>query len=692
MTLPSWRDWLFSIKTFAAAMLALFIALAMDLPRPYWAMTTVYVVASPLAGAAMSKALYRTLGTLLGASGAIVLVPAFVDLPELLSLAVAAWAATLLYLALLDRTPRAYAFMLAAYTLPLIALPTVSAPQTIFDVALARSEEIILGILCASVVCATIFPQSVARALFGRVSGYLRDAGACAVEALRGEALTGGASRSQKLAADVAALDALILQLSHESKARDLVRGARELRGRLLHLLPLLSSLSDRMRALAPTRQGSSESADDPLFRLADETAAWISEPLTRAPPSPKHLYEQLAALSPGVEDLHDWTALLRAHAYSRLQELIDLWQDCLCLHQQMQSEDPGRTFHPVLNHRPIVGNARHHDHGLIAVSSLSAALATLSASFAWIQSGWANGANFVAMTTVACCFFGALDRPAPLIRAMITWFAVAQILAGVWLFTIVPLVQDFETLVLVLAPPFLLVGAFIPRPELALATLLLAAGGAGSLAIQSRYGADFTIYLNESLAVVAGLTFAWIWVLVTKPFGVEIAARRLLRSGWSDLAATAAGARRQDHGVLTSRTLDRLGQLVPRLAAGALSGPIAADGLRDLRVGYNVLDLQRDRRALPGQVKQPINAVLTGVARHYAVQADSGTPTPPDPALREKIDQAIADVLAEAVGVPANNAVHALVGLRQALFPDASAPVFPPRPSAQHPALIAAA
>ncbi|MDX3808637.1 MAG: FUSC family protein, partial [Bosea sp. (in: a-proteobacteria)] len=111
MTFPSWRDWLFSAKAFTAAMLALYIALACDLPRPYWAMTTVYVVANPLSGTTNSKALYRTLGTLLGATAAVVLVPLFVNAPELLTLAVALWAGCLCYAAALDRTPRGYVFM-----------------------------------------------------------------------------------------------------------------------------------------------------------------------------------------------------------------------------------------------------------------------------------------------------------------------------------------------------------------------------------------------------------------------------------------------------------------------------------------------------------------------------------------------------------------------------------------------------
>src|SRR5215472_11209258 len=73
--LPSWHDWIFSIKTFAGAMLALWIALRMGLDRPYWAMATAYIVAQPLTGAMRSKAAYRFFGTVLGAVATLVFIP-----------------------------------------------------------------------------------------------------------------------------------------------------------------------------------------------------------------------------------------------------------------------------------------------------------------------------------------------------------------------------------------------------------------------------------------------------------------------------------------------------------------------------------------------------------------------------------------------------------------------------------------
>src|SRR5262249_23292951 len=139
MNVPSANDWLFSVKTFAAAMLALYIALAVPLPRPYWAMATVYIVSNPFVGATRSKALYRALGTALGASVAVLLVPPFVESPYLFSVLIALWIGAMLYLALSDRSARSYVFLLAGFTLPLVALPTVTDPTTIFNVAVART-------------------------------------------------------------------------------------------------------------------------------------------------------------------------------------------------------------------------------------------------------------------------------------------------------------------------------------------------------------------------------------------------------------------------------------------------------------------------------------------------------------------------------------------------------------------------
>jgi hypothetical protein len=158
----------FSVKTFAAAMLALVTALLLDMPRPYWAMATVYITAQPLVGATISKAVYRIIGTVIGAAAAVVAIPNFVNAPELLCLAIASWVGVCLYLSLLDGTPRSYAFILAGYTVAVIGFPSVSAPETVFDTAVARVQEISLGIVYASLVSMLVLPRTVSGRLFRR--------------------------------------------------------------------------------------------------------------------------------------------------------------------------------------------------------------------------------------------------------------------------------------------------------------------------------------------------------------------------------------------------------------------------------------------------------------------------------------------------------------------------------------------
>lgn len=70
---PPARDWFYGVRTFAASMIALYIAMLMQMPRPYWAMATVYIVSSPFVGPTSSKALYRAIGTLMGAAAAVFL-------------------------------------------------------------------------------------------------------------------------------------------------------------------------------------------------------------------------------------------------------------------------------------------------------------------------------------------------------------------------------------------------------------------------------------------------------------------------------------------------------------------------------------------------------------------------------------------------------------------------------------------
>src|SRR5690606_3936940 len=82
---------LFSAKSFAAAMLAYYISLRIGLPKPFWAIVTVYIVSQTSAGASFSRGVYRFAGTFVGAIATVAIVPNFVNDPMVCSVVLAGW-------------------------------------------------------------------------------------------------------------------------------------------------------------------------------------------------------------------------------------------------------------------------------------------------------------------------------------------------------------------------------------------------------------------------------------------------------------------------------------------------------------------------------------------------------------------------------------------------------------------------
>lgn len=670
--LPTWREWLFSAKAFLAAMLALYIALSAGLSRPYWAMAAVYVVANPLSGATRSKALFRILGTIIGATGSVVLMPLLVNAPELFSVAVALWTGGFLFVSFLDRTARSYVFMLAGYSLPLIALPAVSDPIQVFDIAVSRTLEIGIGIVCASLVNSLILPAPIGPVLGARTGKWLRDAGEWTAAILRGDADAAAMRERQRLAVDIRSFDMLISQLAYDAAVGDTVQRAQALRGRMALLLPLLSSLGDRLDAVGRAAGGKPPG----LATLTRDIIAWIGAAGDDGGEEAASLQRRVAALEPEGPRAAEWEGLLLSSALERLRELLDLWQDCRLLQEGILKGGRAGRFRPaLLRHHRAIATVPHFDYGLMAFSALSVVAVTLLASLIWIYTGWQEGAGFAIMTAVGCSFFAAVDNPAPMIKSFVVWMSVSAVISAIYLFGILPNIQDFTMLVLVLAPPFMLAGTLVGRPQFMLIAMLLSVNIASLVGLQEIYAADFTTFVNGNLASVAGGVMGLVWSMATRPFGAALAARRLVRAGWSEIAATAAGSRNADPGRFAGRMFDRLSQLVPRLAQGVSEDVAATDMLAELRIGMNLLDLKRLEPKLAPHQAGPVRAVLQGVAAAFAARMRSGRNVGAPDTLLADIDTALValpDIADPAVRRPA---LQAMVGLRRALFAGRPAP-----------------
>ncbi|MBB3009322.1 FUSC family protein [Cupriavidus alkaliphilus] len=651
---PNARQWLFSLKAFAAAMLALYIALALGLARPYWAMATVYFVSHPLTGATRSKAAYRVAGTVLGATAAVATVPQLVNMPIVLMGAIALWISVLVYLSLLQRTPRSYVCLLAAYTLPIVALPAVSQPAQIFDIAVARIEEIVIGIVCAGLVGSVVFPAKVAPALRARADSWLADAAAWASDILLGSPRADHSRH--RLAADILQLDQLISQLAYDTEGSHTLRHARALRRRMTMLMPLLSSLESVLQALRCHAGGI-----PPGLRAAlGATAAWLDDKAATAPSAAPEGW----AVTPAA-DSSGWHDRLAATAADQLQRLCALYGECRALQQGIGDH---RAATPLLRgERGAQAAGHHHDHGMLLFGAVSSGLAVFCAGLLWIFSGWEDGAGAVVVASIACCFFAAVDEPRRMAGAFVRWSAICLLISSGYLFLVVPHAHTFEALAALLALPYLGIGLLVARPGFQLIAMLLSVNTAAFANVQAVFDADFLALFNTCLASAAAMVFAPLWSVAARPFGARVAARRLVRASWHDLAQAATLRASDGDARLGARMLDRLGQLVPRL--GAAGDPLSTDGFHALQVGYCALALHKALPDLPPPARKPVRRVLAAVARHFRAQGRAGRRVPVPARLAAAVGEAMAAVAASG-RAGQRGTLGALVVLQVTLLP----------------------
>ncbi|WP_267358955.1 MULTISPECIES: FUSC family protein [unclassified Methylobacterium] len=665
MTLPGWRDWAFALKTFGAGMLALFLAFWIDLPNPYWALGTVYITSQVLAGATRSKALYRVLGTLLGAVVTVALVPNLVNAPELLTLAIAAWVATCLYVSLLDRTPRSYLMMLGGYTAALIGFPAVGEPGTMFDIAVARAEEITLGILCASLVNTVVLPQSVAPVISGRLDLWLRDARGWAIDVLaRTRASRDTQATRLKLASDAVAFDALATPLRYDmTGAERSAEAMATLRQHMLMFLPIASAVSDRIETLERAN-----ALPQRLRTLLDATAAWLAAGTTEQAASDR-LKAEADALEPGLGARPSWDALVLASLLVRLRDFIDLRQDARILQRHIADGTPvteDLTFRYTAAARTI----RHRDHGMALLSALGVFLTVLVTCAIWIATGWPHGSAAPMMAAVGCSLFAAQDDPAPFIVSFANSAILGALGSGAYLFAVLPLATSFEMLALALSPGLLICGVFMAQPKTAPLAMGAALNGSAMIALQGSYTGDFVAFANSSVAVIVGMWVAAIVTRLVRSVGAGWSARRLRAINRRSLARAAERQGAQNGLELAALMLDRVGLIAPRLAAlPSDDAEWTADLLAEVRVGINVVELRRDRRQLSEPARAAVEALLAALARHFG--AEPGNPAPD---LLDTIDAALDAVSRDARQAPSRAALMGLVGIRRGLFPDAPA------------------
>lgn len=665
---------LFSVKAYLAAILAVYVALSIGLDRPYWAFLTSYIVAQPLAGAVVSKAMFRVIGTFVGAGAAVVMVPPLVNSPELLTLAIGTWLAICVFISLLDRTPRSYASVLAGYTAVLIVLPSVDTPQLIFTTASLRVQEITIGILCGSFVHALVFPQSVSAFMLQRVSTILTDAERWSRDSLHIDVDPAVDRERRRLALDVTELHQLSIHLPYEStRIAPRIRTVRALQDQLSMIMPLGAAVADRIAQLHQAGGGPTE-----VVTLLADTRDWFARlgtmGIVQRTEEAEALLTRCAALEPQVREGASWHDLILLSLLSRLATLIVAHRDCRDLADQLASP----SIRPVSDRAAVLvegrrGRELHLDFGGAVRGALSAFITIVLGCVLWIASGWHDGGTAIMLAGVFTALFAAAPDPLAPLRSFFVGTFIATLLGLLYGFVLLPRLDGYLEFAAAMAPMLLLLGMLMQSPRYGGIAVPLLLGLGSPVLVADQYVGGFASYMNGSLAQLTGILYAIVMIRLLSSTGAESAIRRTLRAGWVDIAERSNLMAPPDVRAWINRMLDRIAQLAPRLAmAGRSPGKPLYDALRDLRTGIAIGELRELRLDMSPERSAPLTAVLRRVGDYYRSLVPD-RPAPAAPELLHDIDLALDAVLRDGDRDAARSGALALVSLRRNIFPEAA-------------------
>ncbi|MET3648749.1 FUSC family protein [Phyllobacterium ifriqiyense] len=653
---------MFSLKTFSAAMLAYFIAISFDLPRPFWAVATVYIVAHPLSGAISSKSLYRLIGTLVGGAATIIMVPNLVNEPILLSAAIIVWVSACTFVSLLDRSPRSYVSLLAGYTVLLAGLPLVTAPANTFETVVSRVEEIGLAILCASIVSHIVFPVHVGTVLVSRIDGWMARARTLLSVATVGE-LGNVQSRTERqdLAADAAELRSFTTHLQYDgSRYRRAVSLVRSLQHRMVSLLPLLGELEDLRRSLATLNTNGAGRA---LSLIAG-----VSSGSTKSPEAFKTATDGLAPSGAS----HSWEELLLANAAWNLRDILRISGECRTLREAIEEEDTARARRRLA--APGQMPVQHRDVGMASLSALAVAICLATSIFVWIASGWSDGMTFAQISGVVCCLLATMDDPVPATRTFARVTIASLIAAFVYGFAILPMVEGFVPLVAALGLFLIPAGICLAVPSLAIVGMGLCINFPLLLTLQGHQSSDFVAFSNTGIATILAMVWTIVVCGIFRTVRSETNARRLFYLTQRHVAQIAAGRHTDAHGT-QHHIMDVAGLFATKASRLPSTSNMAnADLVRDLRTGLQLTAMQRLAQEASEPVRCKAGAVFKAVEALYDVQSDRGC---------DKMENALAnldDLILFAPGMttmPIDREVLVrAAGLRICLAPNADPPV----------------
>jgi uncharacterized membrane protein YccC len=634
----NWQNIVFSLKTAAAAILALALAYWLELSDPQWATLTVYLLAQPTAGAALAKGAWRAVGTVTGGSIGLVLVALFSQAAELLVIATVLLIGASFYAGARLRNYASYGVLLAGYTILLVAYEGAMAPVAAWSIAVDRTTEILIGIACGSLASVVILPRYAGDVLreaqastFVALASYVATAlhlstPASVFAQLRGEMVAKVVSFDALRS--VSLFEAPELRIDEEYLQRTVSEFLVVLSIARGLFVRLETSDDDGTRKVHGRLHATLEATAATIERIAADPSAWSDARRLRG-----EILAARVALNATVADLEGMAGTAPFDALAEglliLNRVKDVLHGLAMVVISVAASQRNRNVS-----RPRLRRERRdfEDRQEPLLLAIRAALAMLLLSGAWMATGWNEGFTAVSGGAIMLFFGVNQDNPQTSARSYLVWSGVGILIAYLAIVLVLPYLQGFEALAVLLLLLLLPAGLMAGTPSHAWAGIALGGWTIAEIGFGNAFRPDELAFVNNAVALILGM-IGCLAVIAAIP--VTSYARRgqsWQRSIGTILPAVARGRVVPRRGA--REIVAMLAALLPRLALGSkhdedffrgtlsvASSAIELGRLRDLRSDPDMPEnAARHIEIFLGQFADRLESLSRGLANHRTV------------------------------------------------------------------------
>lgn len=640
------REWLaadvptliYMAKAITAAIMALAVSMTLTLPDPRTAIFTTFIVMQPQSGLVFSKSYYRVLGTVAGVAVSLLVVGLFAQDPVWFILCFALWIGATTAAGIKYRNFQSYGFVLAGYTLCIVALPVIEHPLDIFDIATSRFSEVLVGILCATVVSDVIFPRKLTNSLVASErERFVNILATLAKSSSVFDTKADETAQSATFSSGVVGLHAVRINSAFESGADKKSRDFSErLNHEYMNLQTTFHSLKNVITTMETSRSAEAVSTLERIYApvasalqglvsiaLSADDLRYLTDELLKAKYEVGHLAAAEQKRLKPLLDADGYDAFI-ASAYLIVRLLDELHAHCHTYLSFLNLRLSGRVSKELSR---VVRFSTHTDNLLVALAALRGSGVLLITMMFWILTAWPYATITVTLAVVISLLIGTLPRPLDVAVNFFKGALSAVVVAGIYDFFIVPeFATDLVTFSLVIMPVLGFVAWMTTKPKWSGFSLGFVFLFMSQSPFDLYYKIDPTIFLETTLASLAGIVFAGTAYLLVNFWSCSLTQKRVAKLLRSQLVSLCARPLKIQRGSLESMGRDLVQQFSTQGRLNVRSSRLVFEWLLStLEIGRAIIIVRTTVKKVDSVfINQKLNLFLEAMQNYFENYKDN--------------------------------------------------------------------